>query len=60
MPPERTGLSAGSTAMTFTSGLRDFSTWPVPVMVPPVPMPETRISTVPSVSFQISSAVVLR
>ena len=29
-------------------------------MVPPVPMPETKKSTAPSVSFQISSAVVLR
>ncbi len=31
-----------------------------PVMVPPVPTPATRMSTLPSVSFQISSAVVLR
>ena len=30
-----------------------------PVMVPPVPTPDTRISTAPSVSAQISSAVVL-
>ena len=29
-----------------------------PVIVPPVPTPETRISTRPSVSFEISSAVV--
>ncbi len=29
-------------------------------MVPPVPMPATRMSTLPSVSRQISSAVVLR
>ena len=41
-------------------GLRGFSTWPTPVMVPPVPMPETKMSTSPSVSFQISSAVVRR
>ena len=60
LPPERTGLSAGSTATTWKPGLRAFSTWPTPVMVPPVPMPETRMSTAPSVSFQISSAVVLR
>ena len=31
-----------------------------PVIVPPVPTPATRMSTLPSVSFQISSAVVLR
>ncbi len=29
-------------------------------MVPPVPTPETTISTAPAVSFQISSAVVVR
>ena len=31
-----------------------------PVIVPPVPMPATTMSTAPSVSFQISSAVVSR
>ena len=46
--------------MTLIEGFFAFSTWPAPVIVPPVPMPETRISTLPSVSFQISSAVVLR
>jgi hypothetical protein len=39
--------------------LRFLITWPTPVMVPPVPMPETKMSTLPSVSFQISSAVVV-
>ncbi len=59
-PPLRIGDSAGSTAIIWTSGLRAFSTWPTPVMVPPVPMPATTMSTWPSVSFQISSAVVWR
>ena len=59
-PPLRIGDSAGSTAMICTPGLRDLSTWPTPVIVPPVPMPATKMSTWPSVSFQISSAVVLR
>ena len=31
-----------------------------PVSVPPVPTPDTRISTCPSVSFQISGPVVSR
>jgi len=30
----------------------------MPVMVPPVPTPETRMSMPPSVSFQISGPVV--
>ena len=55
-----TGLLVGSTAMALNAGLRDLITSLVPVMVPPVPTPETRISTLPSVSRQISSAVVLR
>src|SRR6478735_4086168 len=59
-PPLRIGDSAGSTAMICTPGLRALSTCPTPVMVPPVPMPATTMSTWPSVSFQISSAVVLR
>ena len=50
----------GSTAITRTSGRRDFSTSPTPVMVPPVPTAEMNTSSRPSVSFQISSAVVLR
>ena len=60
LPPDSTGLSAGSTAITLRPGLRCFSTWPTPVMVPPVPTPATKASTSPSVSFQISSAVVRR
>ena len=35
-------------------------TLPQPVIVPPVPTPQTRMSILPSVSRQISSAVVLR
>ena len=59
-PPDRTGESSGSTATIFTDGFFAFSTWPTPVMVPPVPTPEMTMSTAPLVSFQISSAVVLR
>ncbi len=59
-PPDSTGEASGSTATMCTDGLRFFSTWPTPVMVPPVPMPATKMSTDPCVSFQISSAVVLR
>jgi len=52
--------SSGSTAMTWICGLRAFRTWPRPVIVPPVPTPAMKMSTLPSVSFQISSAVVSR
>ena len=55
-----TGLLTGSTAMALKLGLRFLMTSLTPVMVPPVPTPETRMSTLPSVSFQISSAVVWR
>ena len=33
---------------TCTPGLRAFSTSPTPVIVPPVPMPDTKMSTLPS------------
>ena len=64
----RAGLAAGQHRRVLrldgddlaATGLRGFSTWPTPVMVPPVPTPETKMSTSPSVSFQISSAVVRR
>ena len=59
-PPERTGEASGSSAMILTEGFFAFSTSPTPVIVPPVPMPETTKSTLPSVSRQISSAVVRR
>ncbi len=39
------------------AGLDDLGN--TPVIVPPVPTAETKMSTLPSVSFQISSAVVL-
>ena len=57
-PPERTGESAGSTAISLTFGLCSLSPLPVPVAVPPVPTADTNASTFPSVSLQISSAVV--
>ena len=52
-PPDSTGDAAGSTATSCTEGLRSFSTWPTPVIVPPVPTPATTMSTRPSVSDQI-------
>jgi hypothetical protein len=55
-----TGLLAGSTAIDLDSRLALLSTSPTPVIVPPVPTPPTKMSTLPSVSRQISSAVVLR
>lgn len=45
VPPERTFDSVGSTATTFTSGFCSLRYLPAPEMVPPVPMPETRMST---------------
>ena len=57
---EITGLLAGSTATTLRSGFLAFSASPQPVIVPPVPTPQTRMSICPSVSSQISAAVVLR
>jgi len=57
-PPERTGESLGSTATIFISGLCAFKPSPTPLTVPPVPTPATKISTLPSVSRQISWAVV--
>ena len=57
-PSESTGDAAGSSATTFTSGFWDFRYSPTPVSVPPVPTPAIKISTFPSVSFQISGPVV--
>ena len=42
VPLVSSGESAGSTATTFAPGTRSLSTWPTPVMVPPVPMPATK------------------
>ena len=55
-PPEITGLASGSTA-TVKSSLRPLITSETPVIVPPVPTPDTNASIVPSVADQISSAV---
>jgi hypothetical protein len=41
-------------------GFRGLMISPTPVIVPPVPTPPTKISICPSVSLQISSAVVSR
>ena len=59
-PPDSTGEASGSTATILMPGLRPLSTSPTPVIVPPVPTPATTMSTFPSVSRQISSAVVFR
>ncbi len=59
-PPDKTGESSGSMATIWNEGFRCLITSPTPVSVPPVPTPEMRISTFPSVSCQISSAVVSR
>lgn len=52
--PDKTGLSAGSTAMTRMFGFCALRNCATPVMVPPVPTPHTMASTVPQVSRQIS------
>ena len=57
-PSERTGESDGSRATILTAGFCAFRYSPVPVRVPPVPTPAIKISTFPSVSFQISGPVV--
>ena len=59
-PPESTGLRSGSTATASNAGLRCFRVCATPVTVPPVPTPATSASTRPSVSSQISTAVVSR
>ena len=56
----RTGLWTGSRAIIVTEALRCLSSSPIPVTVPPVPTPAMTMSTWPSVSSQISSAVVRR
>jgi hypothetical protein len=57
-PPDRTAAFLGSTAIILTEGFFSFSASPTPVIVPPVPTPATTASTCPSVSSQISRAVV--
>ena len=56
--PFSTALSAGSTPITCSPALRGLSARAIPVAVPPVPTPAITTSTLPSVSVQISSAVV--
>ena len=56
---EITGESIGSTAIAWKLALRGLIASTQPVIVPPVPTADTRMSTLPSVSVQISSAVVL-
>ena len=58
LPPLRTGEAAGSTATALKSGLSGLMYCAMPVIVPPVPTPATTMSTLPSVSFQISGPVV--
>ena len=57
-PPERTALSAGSTATALNDAFLGLIYSQTPVSVPPVPTPEIRKSTRPSVSSQISGPVV--
>ncbi|VEU38254.1 unnamed protein product [Pseudo-nitzschia multistriata] len=59
-PPERTADSVGSTATIWREGFSGLRYCPQPVMVPPVPTPPTKMSTLPSVSAQISGPVVSR
>eukprot|EP00982_Pelagococcus_subviridis_P010918 31036-Pelagococcus_subviridis.AAC.14 len=56
--PLKTADSFGSTATTLTFGFLDLRYRPVPVTVPPVPTPQTRMSICPAVSSQISGPVV--
>jgi hypothetical protein len=58
-PPFKIGDAAGSTPNTLIAGLFTYNKRPVPVIVPPVPIPDTKASTLPSRSRQISGPVVL-
>ena len=49
---------SGSTAVTWMSGLYSLSRLETPISVPVVPMPATKLVTLPLVSRQISCAVV--
>ncbi len=57
-PPDNTAEEAGSTATATIAGLCLFNPVAVPLIVPPVPTPATKISISPSVSSHISRAVV--
>ena len=54
----RIGEAAGSTPKILIAGFFSFKNRPVPVIVPPVPIPEMKASTFPSRSRQISGPVV--
>ena len=58
MPPARIAAFSGSTAQIVISGFFAFSASPMPVIVPPVPMPEQKPSIGPFTSSRISIAVV--
>ena len=58
VPFDKTGLDAGSTATTFMLEFIFLRYLPTPLIVPPVPTPETTISTFPSVCSHISGPVV--
>ena len=56
-PPERIAACSGSTAQISISGFFSFRTSPIPVIVPPVPMPEQNPSIGQSACSRISTAV---
>ena len=60
IPFDKSGEEAGSIPTIFIFEFFDFKYFPVPVIVPPVPIPATKISICPSVSSQISGPVVSR
>lgn len=59
LPYESTGESSISNATIFISPFCFFKYSPTPLIVPPVPTPAIKMSTFPSVSFQISGPVVI-
>ena len=60
LPPESTAEAAGSTATISIPSMASLSTWPAPVIVPPVPTPVTKASILPPVASRISGPVVRR
>ena len=57
LPPDKTGDDDGSTAITFILLFFSFKYSPTPVIVPPVPTAEIKISIFPSISLYNSFAV---